>query len=216
MLARIDPLLPFTGAILVLLSALAQVNPVWLYGPYTPGGISSGSVPDWYMGFVDGALRIMPGWEFTIGGHPVTLAVLVPGVIVPGIFFTFLAGYPLLDRFVTGARPARGLLPPRPGDPANRIAAGVAGISFYGLLWAAASNDEIAYHLGLSLYAVTWAFRVLVLAGPVLAFGAARLFWHVAADRHRDEAEHGFETGVIRQDPAGGYHEDRVRVAADR
>ena len=39
-------------------------------GPYQPGSISSGSVPDWYMGFLDGALRLMPSWELSIGGHP--------------------------------------------------------------------------------------------------------------------------------------------------
>src|SRR5262249_25787211 len=57
---RTDPLLPFTAAALVVLGAAAQINPVWLFGPYQPGSISAGSVPDWYMGFLDGALRIMP------------------------------------------------------------------------------------------------------------------------------------------------------------
>src|SRR6478752_7403147 len=68
--------------------------------------ISAGSVPGWHMGFLDGALRIMPGWEFRVVGHPLTLAVLVPGVLVPGAFFTLLAAYPLLDRRLTGDPPA--------------------------------------------------------------------------------------------------------------
>ena len=71
---RVDPLLPFTGATLVLLGTVAQINPVWLFGPYQPGSISAGSVPDWYMGFLDGALRLMPGWEISLGGN-----VLSPG-----------------------------------------------------------------------------------------------------------------------------------------
>lgn len=213
-LRNIDPLLPFTCAVLILLGAIAQINPVWLYGPYVPGGISAGSVPDWYMGFVDGALRIMPGWEFTVGGHPVTLAVLVPGVIVPGMFFTFLAGYPLLDGKITGRRSGQnGPVGPSEGDPANRIAAGAAVIAFYCLLWAAAANDEIALHLHLALYTVTWIFRVLVPAGPVAAFAATRVLCHVAADRRRDEAEHGIETGIIRQDPDGGFHEIHRKAA---
>src|SRR5262245_46360500 len=61
---------------LTLLGALAQVNPIWLLGPYRPGAITAGAVPDWYMGFLDGALRIMPAWEFEVAGHPVTLGVL--------------------------------------------------------------------------------------------------------------------------------------------
>ena len=52
--ARPDPLLPFTCAVLVLLGTIAQINPVWLVGPYQPGSISAGAVPDWYMGFLDG------------------------------------------------------------------------------------------------------------------------------------------------------------------
>jgi quinol---cytochrome-c reductase cytochrome b subunit len=208
-LRRVDPLLPFTAAALVALGAAAQINPVWLYGPYQPGSISAGSVPDWYMGFLDGALRVMPAWELSVGGHPLSLDVLIPAVIVPGLFFTVVVAYPLLDGRIAGGRPPRGLLPPRPADPANRIAFGVAGITLYGLLWAAAANDEIAYHLHVSLYAVTWAFRILVLTGPVVAFALSRMIWHVAQARREDEAEHGLETGRIVMTPEGGYTEIR-------
>jgi ubiquinol-cytochrome c reductase cytochrome b subunit len=219
---RVDPMLPFTGAVLVALGALAQINPVWLFGPYQPGSISSGSVPDWYMGFLDGALRVMPAWELSIGGHPVSLDVLIPAVIVPGLFFTLVAAYPLLDGWIVGGRPLRGprrsrqvaLLPPKPADPANRIGVGVAGITLYGLLWAAAANDQIAYHLQISLYTVTWVFRVLMLAGPVLAFALARTICHVVEARRRDEAEHGIETGRIAMTPEGGFAEIREQVGS--
>ena len=213
---RVDPLLPFTGAVLVALGAAAQINPVWLFGPYQPGSISAGSVPDWYMGFLDGALRIMPAWELSLGGHPLSLDVLIPAVIVPGLFFTVVAAYPLLDGWIAGGRPPRGLLPPKPADPANRIAVGLAGITLYGLLWAAAANDEIAYHLHVSLYTVTWVFRVLVLTGPVLAFALTRMICHVAAARRRHEAEHGIETGRIVMTPEGGFTEITEPVAAHR
>ena len=166
---RLDPLLPFTCAVLALLGTIAQVNPVWLIG-VQPGSISSGAVPDWYMGFLDGALRITPAWELPVAGHRLALDVLIPGLVVPALFVTGLALYPLADRRIAGGRPPRGLLPPEPADLANRTAAGVAGVTFYGLLWAAAANDQIAYHLHLDLYMVTWIFRVLVLAGPALAF----------------------------------------------
>ena len=214
---RLDPLLLFTCAVLVLLGTIAQINPVWLVGPYQPGSISSGAVPDWYMGFLDGPLRIMPAWELSIGGHPLALGVLIPGLVVPALFFTCLALYPLADRRITGGRPPRGprrsrpgtLLPPAPADLANRTATGVAGLTFYGLLWAAAANDQIAYHLHLDLYMVTWIFRVLVLAGPALAFLLTRVISHALADRRRDEERHGRETGRIVMNPQGGYTEIR-------
>ena len=211
---RPDPLLPFTCAVLVLLGTIAQINPVWLVGPYQPGSISSGAVPDWYMGFLDGGLRVMPAWELSIGGHPLALGVLIPGLVVPALFFTCLALYPVADRRIAGARPPRGLLPPTPADLANRTAAGVAGVTFYGLLWAAAANDQIAYHLHLDLYTVTWIFRVLVLAGPALAFLLTRVICHALAGRRRDEERHGRETGRIVMNPQGGY--DEIREPAHR
>jgi ubiquinol-cytochrome c reductase cytochrome b subunit len=182
---------------------------VWLIGPYQPGSISSGATPDWYMGFLDGALRIMPAWELSIAGHPLALGVLLPGLVVPALFFTGLAAYPFADRWILGERPPRGLLPPKPADPANRTAAGVAGVAFYGLVWAASANDQIAYHLQVPLYTVTWMFRVLVLAWPALAFLLTRVFCHALADRRRDEELHGRETGRIFMDPQGGYTEIR-------
>ena len=209
-----DPLLPFTGATIVMLSAVAQINPVWLFGPYQPGSISAGSVPDWYMGFLDGALRLMPSWELPFAGHLLALDVLIPAVIVPGLFFTLVAAYPLLDGWIAGGRPPRGLLPPTPADPANRTGVGVAGITLYGLLWAAAANDEIAYHLQIPLYTVTWMFRVLVLIGPALAFALTRMACHIAAARRRDEATSGIETGRIVMTPEGGFTEIREPAAS--
>jgi ubiquinol-cytochrome c reductase cytochrome b subunit len=84
---RLDPLLVFTCAALVMLGTIAQINPVWLIGPYQPGSISSGSTPDWYMGFLDGALRVMPAWEVSVAGHPLALSVLIPGLVVPALLF---------------------------------------------------------------------------------------------------------------------------------
>jgi quinol---cytochrome-c reductase cytochrome b subunit len=206
---RLDPLLVFTCAVLVLLGAIAQINPVWLIGPYQPGSISAGAAPDWYMGFLDGALRLMPAWELSISGHPLALGVLIAGLVVPGLFFTCLAAYPMADRWIAGGRPPHGLLPPEPADLANRTAAGVAGITFYGLLWAAAANDQIAYHLHIPLYTVTWGFRVLALAGPALAFGLTRGICHELAGRRRDEELHGRETGRVVMNARGGYSEIR-------
>ncbi len=169
------------------------------------------------MGFLDGPLRLMPAWELSIAGHPLALGVLIPGLVVPALFFTCLALYPLADRRIAGGRPPRGprrgrpgtLLPPTPADLANRTAVGVAGLTFYGLLWAAAANDQIAYHLHLDLYMVTWVFRVLVLAGPALAFLLTRVISHALASRRRDEERRGRETGRIVMNPQGGYDEIR-------
>ena len=155
---RPDPLLLFTGAVLVLLGAIAQINPLWLLGPVQPGGISAGAAPDWYMAFLDGALRIMPAWELPVAGHRLARrgdpgrdaarAVLHRPGRLP-------AGGPVDHQRSAAAWDC--CRPPRP----DREPDGSWGHRrhVYGLLWAASSNDQIAYHLQIPLYAVTWIFR---------------------------------------------------------
>jgi hypothetical protein len=115
-------------------------------------------------------------------------------------------------RFFPALPPTRPPLPLAPPDLANRTAVGVAGLTFYVLLWAAAANDQIAYHLQIPLYTVTWIFRALVLAGPALAFLGTRAVGHALAARRRDEERHGRETGRIVMTPHGGYTEIREPV----
>jgi ubiquinol-cytochrome c reductase cytochrome b subunit len=204
-----------TCGVLTLLGALAQVNPVWLLGPYRPAATTAGAVPDWYMGFLDGALRIMPAWEFDLAGHPVSLAVLVPALIVPGAFLTLLAAYPLLERRLTGDRDVHNLID-RARDAATRTAVGAAGITFYGLLWAAAANDQIAYHFQLDLYAVTWFFRFAVFVGPLLAYAITQRICLGLNARDREEAEQGRRTGRIVMSREGGFSEITEPVLRDR
>ena len=131
---------------------------------------------------------------------------LVPALIVPGAFFTLVAAYPWLERRFTGDH-GEHLLPGRPRDAAKRTAIGMAGVTFYGLLWAAAANDQIAYQFHLDLYTVTWFFRVAVLAGPLLAYVLTERICLGLTRREREEAEHGRETGRIVMSPDGGYSE---------
>ena len=55
------------------MGGLLSINPVWKYGPYDPSKVTAGSQPDWYMGWPDGALRIMPGSETHIWGYTISL-----------------------------------------------------------------------------------------------------------------------------------------------
>ncbi|TDC67041.1 ubiquinol-cytochrome c reductase cytochrome b subunit [Actinomadura sp. GC306] len=198
----------------VLLAALFQINPVWLYGPYDPGAISSGSQPDWYMGWLEGALRIMPAWEITAWGHTLPMSVLVPALVVPGLLFTGLAVYPFLERWVTGDHQIHHLLD-RPRDVPARTALGTAGVVFYGTLWLAGANDVIADRFHLSLFATTWFFRVLILLGPVLGYAIA--YRICTGLQHRDVGlvRHGLETGRIRRSPDGAYSEVERHLPAE-
>ncbi|MFC9977649.1 cytochrome bc complex cytochrome b subunit [Spirillospora sp. NPDC127200] len=203
--AKTTAFLLFVAGVTTLLATFFQINPIWLYGPYSPTAISAGTQPDWYLAFGDGALRLMPGWDVGVAGHTVALGVVVPLLVIT-VFFTALALYPFLERRVTGDRAVHHVLD-RPRDAANRTALGMAGVVFYSVLWAAAGNDVLAETFHLSLFATTWFFRVALFLGPVLAFAATRRI--CLGLRRRDQLllKHGIETGVIVQDASGGFRE---------
>src|SRR5699024_11014081 len=145
------------------------INPVWNYGPYDPSQVTAGSQPDWYMGWVEGAVRIMPNWEWTIWGWTFSWNVFLPAVCLLGLLFTVLALYPFVEQWVTGDKREHHLLE-RPRNNPTRTALGVAGMTCYGVFWIAGGNDIIAVVFHLDIFAITWMCRVLVFIGPIIAF----------------------------------------------
>ncbi len=189
-----------------LMSGLLQINPIWMYGPYNPAEVTAGSQPDWYMGWLEGGLRMMPAWETTLWGYTLSWNVLVPGVLLLGVLFTLLGLYPFIERWITGDEREHHLLD-RPRNAPTRTAFGVAGMTAYGLLWVAGGNDILAVEFGVSLNAITVFMRGAIFIVPVLVFILTRR-WCLALQRHdRDVLLHGYETGVIVRSPDGSYAE---------
>jgi ubiquinol-cytochrome c reductase cytochrome b subunit len=154
-----------TGAIVSALGGLVQINPIWIYGPFDPSEVSAASQPDWYMGWLDGALRLFPGWEVRAFGLELPNP-FFPGVLLPGVTFTLLFLWPFLEARFTGDREVHHLCD-RPRDRPWRTAFGIATLTFYVVLFLAAGSDVIASTFGLSVNAVFWAFRVLLFALPL-------------------------------------------------
>jgi ubiquinol-cytochrome c reductase cytochrome b subunit len=202
-------------AVTALLATFFQINPIWLFGPYDPAAITSGSQPDWYMGFLEGALRIMPAWEINFWGHTLAMGVIISALIVPGALFGGLAIYPFLERWITGDRAVHHLLD-RPRDVPVRTGIGVAGVICYGVLWAAGGNDIIANRFHISLYATTWFFRFAVILGPVLGYICAYRMCLGLQIRDRNMLRHGVETGIIKMLPTGEFVEvERLPAVAE-
>ena len=149
----------FVFGVLALLSTIAQINPIWLYGPYTPASISAGSQPDFYMGFLEGTLRVFPSWTWDLGGHTVAWNVLIPALVPLGVFFTGAALWPFIEQWATGDR-AEHHVNDRPRNAPTRTAIGVAAITFYIILLLEGANDLVADYLHIPLYTVTWIARV--------------------------------------------------------
>jgi ubiquinol-cytochrome c reductase cytochrome b subunit len=152
-----------------LLGAFAQINPIWQFGAYyNPSKISYAVQPDWYMGWLDGALRIMPSWEFAGDGHTVPLEVFLPAVVFPGLIFTICLLWPAIERRWTGDNEMHHLLD-RPRNRPKRTAAGAAMLALLFTLFAASSTDVLANYFHVSLNEVLVFFRVAVFVVPVIA-----------------------------------------------
>ncbi|TRY18840.1 ubiquinol-cytochrome c reductase cytochrome b subunit [Tessaracoccus rhinocerotis] len=195
----------------VLLGGLVQINPVWLYGPYDPAKVTAGSQPDWYMGWLEGAVRIMPGWETHVLGTTWSWNVFLPGVGLMGLLFTLLGLWPFVERWLTGDTREHHLLQ-RPRNAPTRTAFGVAGMVCFALFLIAGGNDIVATRFGLSLNAITVALRVLVFLGPVIAFIVTKRICLGLQRKDRERVLHGSETGIIQRSPGGGYSEPHLPI----
>ncbi|MET0435433.1 MAG: cytochrome bc complex cytochrome b subunit [Cellulomonas sp.] len=193
-------------AVIALMAATMTINPVWNYGPFDPGVVSAGAQPDWYMLFLEGGLRLMPGWEFVIGQYTVSMNILVPGVVIPGLLFTVLALWPFIEAFATGDKREHHVLD-RPRNAPFRTAFGVAFLTAFMILVLAGSNDLIATHFHLSINDITWTFRVLFFVAPPLAFWITKRICLALQRKDRELVLHGHETGRIVRFASGEYIE---------
>jgi ubiquinol-cytochrome c reductase cytochrome b subunit len=191
--------------VMAALGGLFQINPIWLYGPYNPAHVSAGTQPDWYMGFLDGSIRLFPNWEIRFLDYTVS-PVLWPTVVLPGVMFTLLALYPFIEARLTKDRAAHHLLQ-RPRDVPVRTSLGMMALTFYTVLLISGGNDIIANKFDISLNAMTWAGRIGVIVLPPVAYLATYLLC-LGLQRHdRDVLEHGVETGIIKRLPSGEFIE---------
>ncbi|WP_283133783.1 cytochrome bc1 complex cytochrome b subunit [Rhizohabitans arisaemae] len=204
----------FTFGVLAGLGTFAQINPVWLFGPYNPADISAGSQPDFYMGFLEGSLRLMPAWEINIGSYTLPLSVIIPALVPMGIIMTGLALWPFLEQWVTGDKREHHVCD-RPRNAPVRTSVGFAGITFYGVLWLLGSNDELSVAFDVSLFATTWFGRIAVIVGPIIAF---LISYRICIGLQRKDADvlgHGVESGVIKRLPHGEFVEIHVPARED-
>jgi ubiquinol-cytochrome c reductase cytochrome b subunit len=200
--------------VLALLAALVQINPIWQYGPYTPVAISSASQPDWYMGILEGALRMMPAWEINFLGHTVSFSVLIPFALPIALVFVGAMFWPFFEQWATGDKSWHNTLD-RPRNAPIRTATGMATIVFYGVLWLEGANDVLADKLQIPLYTITWISRIAVFAGPAAAFYVTRRICIALQRKDAADLAHGFETGIIRQLPNGEYIEVHQPVSEE-
>src|SRR5215467_958836 len=204
----------FVFGVAALFATFVQINPIWLYGPYNPVAISSGSQPDFYTGMLEGAMRAFPSWSWNVAGHTFAFNVFVPALGALGLLFTAAALWPFIERWILGDY-GEHHINDRPRNAPTRTAIGMAVIAAYGVLWLEGANDIIADHLQIPLFLTTeiarWSFFIL----PVVTYIVTK---RICLGLQRKDAhllEHGVETGIIRQLPNGAYIEETRPVNED-
>ena len=182
-------------AALFLLGGLVQINPIWLWGPYHVADGTNGAQPDWYLGWLIGALRLMPGFDVTIAGRTVVPNPFWGGVLFPSIVFGSLFLWPAVERRLSRDRHPHNLLD-RPRDAPWRTAFATAMLAWVFVIFIAGSADRAYVLFGWSYQTQIEVYRVLVFVLPVSAFWLARKVClellrneRVEASRHAAELE---------------------------
>jgi ubiquinol-cytochrome c reductase cytochrome b subunit len=185
-----------------VLATFAQINPIWLFGPYNPLDDSSSSQPDWYIGFLEGALRLMPGVETNVGGHTLAWNVFLPTVVLPALFFIGMYAYPFFERWAIGDSRPHNVLD-RPRNTPARTGIGVAVITSAVVLQVAGGDDVVAVHLGIVVEDLVWVLRVGFFVLPAAAFFLTRRACVALQRSDRRQLRAGVPTAIAPQSPDG-------------
>ncbi|MBV9232700.1 MAG: cytochrome bc complex cytochrome b subunit [Candidatus Eremiobacteraeota bacterium] len=188
------------------LGALVQINPIWLWGPYEPWNAVNPAQPDWYVGWLEGGLRLGPPWALHFLGHTVG-SPFWPTVLLPFVLFAVLLVWPWIDGAIRRDRDAHQLLD-LPRNVPWRTALGVALFLFMFGLTLAASGDVQARYAHLPITAITTFYRFFCLFGPPVGFGVT----YVIASELRATGGVQQATRIrLRRNAEGGFDEELLR-----
>ena len=195
-------LLLLVAAICSGLGGLAQIDPVWQYGPFKAANVTSPAQPDWYLGWVDGLLRLGGPWSFQIGGYTIS-ELFWPGILFPALAFGIITLWPWIERRLTTDPAAHHLLD-RPRDAPARTATGLAGLVAFFIAFLASGNDIMAALLHVPVETITTILQSLFFIAPVLTWPVALWVCRSLRATHLHPATP--TAGVrLRRTPSGGY-----------
>ena len=193
------------AAVLFALGGLVQINPIWQWGPFEPYIGTNGAQPDWYLGWLIGALRLMPHFDVVIGNYTLIPNPFWGGVLFPGLVFGFLYLWPAIERRWTGDHRQHNLLD-RPRDNPLRSAIGAALFGLVAVVFFAGAADRAFVQVGVPYESQLWGYRAAVIVVPILAFFLTKR----VCERLRASGEHpgrGSAAVVVARGPGGGFEE---------
>jgi ubiquinol-cytochrome c reductase cytochrome b subunit len=162
-------LLTGTAGLLFLLGGLVQINPIWLWGPYHVSDATNGAQPDWYLGWLIGALRLVPSFDLTIGSYTLVPNPFWGGALFPLVVLFVMLFWPWIERRFTRDHGVHNVLD-RPRDAPTRTAFGAAFGTWVFLIFFAGAADRVYLFLGWSYEAQIWVYRVGAVVVPLVLF----------------------------------------------
>jgi ubiquinol-cytochrome c reductase cytochrome b subunit len=192
-------------AMACVLGALVQINPIWVYGPYSSWNVSSPAQPDWYVGWLEGALRLGPAWAIHFGSHVIP-SPFWPAVLLPGALFIALIAWPFIERAITRDDREHHLLD-LPRNVPLRTSLGVALVIFAIGLTLAGSDDVQAKYVRLPITLITVFYRWFCVLGPVIAFG---ITYAICNSLRKSGGVHMAKRVRVRRNAAGGFDEESI------
>jgi ubiquinol-cytochrome c reductase cytochrome b subunit len=195
------------AAVLVLMGGLIQINPVWLWGPYHVYVGTNGAQPDWYLGWLIGALRLMPNLEIHVFGHTIVPNPFFGGALFPGAVFMLLYALPWLDRRFISKDYRRHDLLDRPRDNPLRTALGASVLSGVAVVFAAGSVDRLFYQFGFGYEGAIWFFRGAFFLVPAFVFWLTKRIC-VELARERAHPLRAWDGEIVVRNERGGFDTD--------
>jgi ubiquinol-cytochrome c reductase cytochrome b subunit len=189
------------AALLFLMGGLIQINPIWQWGPYEVANGTNGAQPDWYLGWLIGALRLVPGFDLRIGDYTLAGNPFWGGALFPLIVLFVLLAIPAGERRLTGDGSIHNLAD-RPRDAPGRTAFGMAFLTWVALIFVAGSADRMYVFIGLSYEAQIWFYRVAVLVLPFVAYVVTKRVCLALQETEQIERERELAEAEARATPA--------------
>jgi ubiquinol-cytochrome c reductase cytochrome b subunit len=162
-----------TAALLFLLGGLVQINPIWQWGPFEVSQGTNGAQPDWYLAWLIGSLRLVPGFDVNIADYTLIPNPFWGGALFPIFVLAVLGAWPWLERRLSGDHDFHNVLD-RPRDVPNRTAFGAAFFTWVALIFISGSADRADVFFGIDYEAQIAFYRTAVIVLPFLMFFATR------------------------------------------